>query len=292
MRLGKTKKTTTRDGDLALERRMIGLEQALRVDRQKCCGCGDCETVCPPEAVTLTDPVVENGTVKKRIMVDVDPERCTFCGACAVICPTKAILWRENEQTAPNVITREILPALDESIEVRGEDCRIDCNLACKAACPVDVIEIVTETSEGTERITEVRIDRDHCLYCGKCEPACPYDLIAVKSARLGLVSFRPEQCPPACRACTDVCPTGALYLEGDGVRLEEAYCIYCGACAKVCPVSEALEVKREQIRGVPLPSQLWAEMQGKLVSPAARIRLIRENAARKRERAFRTRID
>ncbi|MBI4773802.1 MAG: 4Fe-4S binding protein [Deltaproteobacteria bacterium] len=292
MRLGKTKKSKTVDGNLLLHRRMIGLEQELYLDRRKCCGCGDCENLCPAEAVSSTEPVVDNGTVRKRVIVDVDPEECTFCGACAVVCPAKAIAWRENERTVPNVITKAILPALDEAIEVRAEDCRIECGLACESSCPVDAIEVETETGEDKERIAEVRIDREQCLYCGKCEPACPFDLIAVRSARSGVVSFRPEHCLPSCRACTEVCPTGALYVQDDRVRLEEAHCIYCRACAVVCPATEALEVRRERIRGLPLSSELWADYQGKLVSAAARIRLIRENAARKRERAFRTRID
>ena len=292
MRLGKTKKTKTVDGNLFLERRMIGLEQFLCIDRQKCCGCGDCEKVCPTEAVSSIAAVVENGTVRKRVAVDVDPKDCTFCGTCAVICPTKAIAWRENEQTVPNVITKEILPALDETIEVRVDRCRIECQLACESACPVNAVEIRTETIEDKERIIEVRVDREHCVYCGKCEPACPFDLISVRSARSGLVSFKPEHCPDSCRACTEVCPTGALHLQDAQVQLDEACCIYCRACTVVCPVEEALDVKRERIRGMPLSSQLWVELQGKLVSTAARIRLVRENAARKRERAFRTRID
>jgi len=292
MRLGKTRKTKTVDGNLLLERRMIGLEQELYLDRQKCCGCGDCEKICPAGAVSSTEPVLDNGTVKKRVLVDVDPEDCTFCGACAVICPTKAIAWRENEQTVPNIIIKEILPALDETIEVRTDECRIDCELACRSACPVNAVEVRTEIVDDTERIAEVRIDREQCVYCGKCESACPFDLISVRSARSGLLSFQSEHCPPFCRACTEVCPTGALHLQDDQVRLEEAYCIYCRACAIVCPVPEALDVRRERIRGLPLSSELWAELQGKLVSAAARIRLIRENAARKRERAFRTRID
>jgi Fe-S-cluster-containing hydrogenase component 2 len=294
MRLGKTEKALTRDGKVTLRRRMIALEQVLVLDRETCCGCRDCETICPAEAVSSSGPVVEGGTVKERVRVDIDPEACVFCGQCAVICPTKSISWRENEDSTPTVISGGILPALDEGIEVRVGDCRIDCGLACHAACPAGAVEVKTVAGpEGrAEQIADVVVKRDRCYYCSKCELACPYGAISVRSARQGMVTFLPEHCPSECRACTEVCPTGAFREEDERVYLDERICIYCRACSVVCPVGEALMVRRDRIRGMPVHSQLWVEMLGRLVSPAAKLRLIQERAARKRERAFRTRID
>lgn len=292
MRLGKTEKSQFADGSLSLQRRMIELEQTLFIDLQRCCGCLDCKKICPTEAVSASDPVVEEGTVMMHITIDVDPETCIFCGQCAMICPTKAISWRENEKTVPNVITGGILPSLDESIEISVKECLIDCKLACQSVCPVDALDVKSERVDDEERIVDVLIDRNRCFYCKKCEPACPYRLISVKSARMGLISFDPRHCPPHCRACTDVCPSGAIHLKDGRVEVDETICIYCLSCSIVCPEDKALEVKREKIQGLPLRSQLWVEMQGKLVSPEARIRLIRENATEKRKRAFRTRID
>jgi len=294
MRLGKTEKTIRSDGKLVLRRRMIGLEQELILDRETCCGCRDCQIICPTESVTSNEPVVEGGRVKARIMMDLDPETCIFCGQCAVICPTKSIFWRENDRTVPTVVTGEILPPLDESIEVRVADCRIDCGLACQAACPVEAIKVKTEAQaeSGDEKIVDVAVDLNRCFYCGGCGPVCPYGLIAVKKARQGLIIFSPEHCPPGCRACADVCPSGAFGIKEGLVSLDESFCIYCRACANVCPEAAALEVKRDIIRAQPLLSQLWLEMQGKLVSPAAKVRLVQEQAADKRARAFRTRID
>jgi len=294
MRLGKTEKTRKSDRKLVLRRRMIGLDQELVLDQETCCGCRDCQTICPTESVSSTEPVVEDGRVKARVRLDINPETCIFCGQCAVICPTKSIFWRENEETVPTVVTGEILPPLDEGLEIRVADCRIDCALACQAACPVEAVKVETKpTAEnGGETIVDVAVDCGRCLYCGRCEPACPYGLIAVKKARQGLVIFSPEHCPSDCRACADVCPSGAFEFKEGRVSLDERFCIYCRACANVCPEAAALEVKRDIIRGQPLRSQLWMEMQGKLVSPAAKVRLVQEQAADKRARAFRTRID
>ena len=100
------------------------------------------------------------------------------------------------------------------------------------------------------------------------------------------------KRAPQGVAACTEVCPTGALYCEGHEVRLNEDCCIYCQACVRACPVDDALEVRREMIRGRFPTSQLWSDILEKIVSPAARLRHVQESAAMKRARAYRTRID
>lgn len=46
------------------------------------------------------------------------------------------------------------------------------------------------------------------------------------------------------CGACTDICPTGALYLERPSmeVHFDGDNCIVCQLCVKVCPM-RAMEV-------------------------------------------------
>jgi len=51
-----------------------------RVDRSVCTGCGDCESVCPVEAVQVIDG-------KSHI----DPEKCIGCGFCQGVCTYDAI---------------------------------------------------------------------------------------------------------------------------------------------------------------------------------------------------------
>ena len=38
------------------------------------------------------------------------------------------------------------------------------------------------------------------------------------------------------CGCCGEVCPQGALELEGKAVVFEQ-YCTACGACIEMCPV-------------------------------------------------------
>lgn len=51
-----------------------------RVDRTRCTGCGDCERICPTDAVTILDG-------KSHI----DPELCIGCGFCMGVCSYEAI---------------------------------------------------------------------------------------------------------------------------------------------------------------------------------------------------------
>jgi Ni,Fe-hydrogenase III small subunit/Pyruvate/2-oxoacid:ferredoxin oxidoreductase delta subunit len=52
----------------------------------------------------------------------------------------------------------------------------------------------------------------------------------------------RPEiaagSCAGGCRACLDVCPTGAVASDpGGGVSIDTGRCLFCRECERVCPV-------------------------------------------------------
>ncbi len=50
----------------------------------------------------------------------------------------------------------------------------------------------------------------------------------------------RPEidaaKCPEGCRVCADVCPTDAITVEAQGVRLDLGRCLFCPECERACP--------------------------------------------------------
>ncbi len=54
----------------------------IKVNSEKCNGCGACISACPVEALTLS------GTAK------VDSGRCNGCCICMTVCPAKAITNR------------------------------------------------------------------------------------------------------------------------------------------------------------------------------------------------------
>ena len=52
---------------------------AMKIDGEKCVGCGGCKAACPAEAITV------DGVAK------IDAEKCVDCGACEGVCPAEAI---------------------------------------------------------------------------------------------------------------------------------------------------------------------------------------------------------
>ena len=66
----------------------------LRLQEDRCIGCGMCLTVCPHEVFALN-----NGKVKIR-----DRDACMECGACARNCPTEAIRVQAGVGCAAAVI--------------------------------------------------------------------------------------------------------------------------------------------------------------------------------------------
>jgi NAD-dependent dihydropyrimidine dehydrogenase PreA subunit len=53
---------------------------AVRVDKEKCNGCGTCVEACPTEALSL-----------KNDKVAVDADTCIDCGVCIDECPVQAL---------------------------------------------------------------------------------------------------------------------------------------------------------------------------------------------------------
>ncbi len=59
----------------------------IRVDKEKCTGCGLCVNICPFSAISLVDNKAA-----------IDLEKCTLCGACAQICKPKAIEIKKEDK--------------------------------------------------------------------------------------------------------------------------------------------------------------------------------------------------
>jgi NAD-dependent dihydropyrimidine dehydrogenase PreA subunit len=55
-------------------------EMAVKIDKEKCTGCGSCVEVCSVEALSLVDNLAV-----------VDPDLCVECGVCVDECPVEAI---------------------------------------------------------------------------------------------------------------------------------------------------------------------------------------------------------
>lgn len=84
----------------------------LRLDSEKCVGCGLCVTVCPHQVFEISD-----GKVK---IVDLD--QCMECGACAKNCAAFALSVHPGVGCASAII-KGLLTGTEPSCDCSGGEC-------------------------------------------------------------------------------------------------------------------------------------------------------------------------
>src|SRR5258708_40158806 len=62
-----------------------------------------------------------------------------------------------------------------------------------------------------------------------KAEPAMP-------DRFRGRPVIEREKCPVGCRDCADACPTDAIKIDNQGLRLDLGRCLFCTDCVEACP--------------------------------------------------------
>jgi 4Fe-4S ferredoxin len=265
---GKTiKRETART--LTLLRPMITRRYKLTADHESCCGCEICRTVCPREAITLSEAELDDGRLAVAPRVDIDPERCNFCGECVALCPTHALAITINDKAEVPVIEAEAFPLLMRTMVVDQEACRASTDISYVDNCPVGAIQAdVERDAEGTvTAVNEVAVDEATCINCTRCMEEGPAGAFTVTKPYKGRTALDVTLCPAGCQACADVCPTNAITYDGARVHLDERFCLYCGACEKVCPAPGAVRITRTGFVHEPVESGAWARALEKLVS-------------------------
>jgi len=279
-----------KNGGLILEQRYLTKTKRLELNRERCFGCGICATVCPKEAMTLSEASIEEGRLTNRPEVDIDPEKCVLCGTCVVFCPSNALEATTEGEKCISVVEYEVMPTLRKLIEVDSDRCDISCELKCQEICPVEAIHVETKMDRGVTRITNVGVDEELCFYCKQCEAACPFNLIEVTKPFEGEVEINVERCPEGCRVCVDACPSDALSLGDDEKpEIDQEFCILCSACEKVCP-EDAIHVHRTSIACSDVRSGAWFAALEKLTSTDVLMRELGRKAGRRRNEIVRER--
>ena len=199
-------------------------------DETNCIYCGICAKNCPVDAIEVD---------RKGKTWKVDYEKCVGCGLCIDKCPKKiltlgGIVELTEEITAPAKAAPA--PAEPEGIVCNEENC-IYCGI-CAKNCPVDALTVDRKAKTWT-------IDRDKCVGCGLCEDKCPKDALSIAVPAVYAAPAAEEA--PAEKAPEEAPATKTVTreVEVDGIVCDQTGCIYCGICAKNCPV-DAITVDRK----------------------------------------------
>ena len=293
----KTVKKDTTD-TLTLEWVLQVKNYKLTLDKARCVGCQICSLACPKDAITLEKQPKVKGQKTKKAKVDIDLEKCIFCGICDVSCPYGAIKFALNGEHAVSVLDKESYPEMIRDIKVDTHQCPKDC-VECEDACPLSLIKITRVGYDGKpvedvaslppsqrQRVQiNLDIQKEYCPTCRVCEFKCAPGAIKVRKFMEGKIAIDQKKCPDGCTDCLDVCPiTGALYLSDKDhkVYVNEFFCDYCGACKVVCPVDDALTLKRTKIRHTPVRSGAWNKALEKLTSPVDAVKELKAIGSQK----------
>ncbi|MCX8150356.1 MAG: 4Fe-4S dicluster domain-containing protein [Candidatus Bathyarchaeota archaeon] len=277
----KTQKLDTAEA-LTLEWILQNKHYKLTLDKKQCVGCQICSLACPKEAIKIQKQPKVQGEKVKKATVDVDLAKCIFCGICDITCPYGAVKVTLNDSRNINIVEKESFPELVRNIKIDTRNCPKDCEV-CVEACPLDQLTISRVTFDGkpvenlaalspSQRrhvVVSVNIPKEKCPTCKACEYKCPAGVIKMGKIFEGKIAIDQSKCPAGCHDCVDVCPiTDTLTFVDGKVQVNEATCVYCGACKVVCPIDEALTVKRTRVLHTPVHSGTWNKALERLTSP------------------------
>ena len=276
---------TKTSGNLRINRKTLYKDQELFVCHESCVGCKICEKICPQKAIYRVVPHVYNkGRIIRKAIIDIDENKCTFCGECVIFCPLNAITIESEGISEIPITNTEMFPSIAKSIRVETENCQSDCKAMCQTACPKQAIKVIVGNPEAPNRdkILCVKVEESDCMFCRRCEYACPTNAIQVKKPFDGIIQLNSALCQDNCRICADLCPSKAIWVDNDGkVKLEDQFCIFCGVCQEVCP-TKAIDIKRTQIFHTNGTYGAWIRAAENLVAHASIAKDVNSSSLRK----------
>ena len=170
----------------------------VRVNEEKCVGCGVCVDACPKKIIELK---------KASKKVDVLCSSRDKGGDVMKVCKVGCIGCKKCEKACPV-----------DAIKVTGNLARIDYDICiscgkCAEVCPTHVIDDkLAALFPGGKRVPPV-IEPEKCIGCTICAKNCPSDAIRGKVKEIHEID--PEKCV-ACGICVEKCPKDAIRWHED----------------------------------------------------------------------------
>lgn len=170
-------------------------------------------------------------------------DRCTGCGLCITACPTRVL--------QPALLHYGLRGIMKPRLDFTKGFCNFDCNI-CTQICPEGALLPLPLPEKKKTQIALASFHRDRCIVqqnrteCGACTEHCPTKALYTKEESFPI--HHRDKCT-ACGQCEGVCPEGAvsLVVDPDGREyavFDDKKCVACGKCAEVCP-SQAISVQR-----------------------------------------------
>lgn len=237
----------------------------LKIDARSCNKCIECLHVCKAQCIDLRQRAI-------------DFSRCVACYDCLTACPNHGIryrfAWRRRPARRPAGPSVPAAAAAVPDPQRRAFLANTAITVAAALGAPALRAQASggaaaggAETSAAICPPGAVSVDRflARCTACHLCLTACPTQVLQPAFLEYGWawlmkprLDFTKAACTYTCRACTEVCPDGALdrleLAEKQVTRIGQAHldldrCIVktkgtdCAACSEQCPTQAVTTV-------------------------------------------------